>query len=74
MGILAENELRDTVLLVFANKQDQPHVMNEAKITDKLGLYSLHHRNWHIQAACATSKNGLYKGLDWLSIQLWNQK
>jgi ADP-ribosylation factor protein 1 len=33
--------LRDDVLLVFANKQDIPNVMNAAEIVDRLGLHSL---------------------------------
>ncbi|OXB65538.1 hypothetical protein ASZ78_001845 [Callipepla squamata] len=74
MRMLAEDELRDAVLLVFANKQDLPNAMNAAEITDKLGLHSLRHRNWYIQATCATSGDGLYEGLDWLSNQLRNQK
>ena len=60
--MLAEDELRDAVLLVFANKQvchfflhlphmvqDLPNAMNAAEITDKLGLHSLRQRNWYIQ-------------------------
>ena len=74
MRMLAEDELRDAVLLLFANKQDLPNAMNAAEITDKLGLHSLRHRNWYIQATCATSGDGLYEGLDWLSNQLRNQK
>ncbi|KAK3546379.1 hypothetical protein QTP70_026168 [Hemibagrus guttatus] len=74
MRMLAEDELRDAVLLVFANKQDLPNAMNAAEITDKLGLHSLRHRNWYIQATCATSGDGLYEGLDWLSNQLKNHK
>ncbi|XP_013358705.1 PREDICTED: ADP-ribosylation factor 2-like isoform X2 [Chinchilla lanigera] len=72
--MLAEDELRDAVLLVFANKQDLPNAMNAAEITDKLGLHALRHRNWYIQAICATSGDGLYEGLEWLSNQLKNQK
>ena len=88
--MLNEDELRDAVLLVFANKQvfvmakkiipsigyllfwfqDLPNAMNAADITDKLGLHSLRQRNWYIQATCATSGEGLYEGLDWLSNQL----
>ena len=68
--MLNEDELRDAVLLVFANKQDLPNAMNAADITDKLGLHSLRQRNWYIQATCATSGEGLYEGLDWLSGQL----
>ncbi|XP_059956685.1 ADP-ribosylation factor 1-like [Mesoplodon densirostris] len=74
MRMLAEDALRDAVLLVFANKQDLPDATNAAEITDKLGLHSLRHRNWYIQAPCATSGDGLYEGLDWLSNQLQNQK
>lgn len=96
MRMLAEDELRDAVLLIFANKQvcvgivwfnlylilfemmlikcflwqDLPNAMNAAEITDKLGLHSLRNRNWYIQATCATSGDGLYEGLDWLSNQL----
>lgn len=41
--------------------------MNAAEITDKLGLHSLRQRAWYIQAACATSGDGLYEGLEWVS-------
>ncbi|KTW29516.1 ADP-ribosylation factor 1 [Pneumocystis jirovecii RU7] len=70
MRMLSEDELREAVLLVFANKQDLPNAMNAAEITDKLGLHSLRNRNWYIQATCATSGDGLYEGLDWLSMNL----
>ena len=44
--MLNEDELRDALLLVFANKQDLPNAMNAAEITDKLGLHSLRQRAW----------------------------
>jgi len=65
--MLNEDELRDALLLVFANKQDLPNAMNASEITDKLGLHSLRNRAWFIQSTCATSGDGLYEGLDWLS-------
>lgn len=74
MRMLAEDELRESVLLVFANKQDLPNAMNAAELTDKLQLQSLSRRTWYIQATCATGGNGLYEGLDWLSNQLKNAK
>ncbi|RYR65111.1 hypothetical protein Ahy_A03g011102 isoform D [Arachis hypogaea] len=67
------DELRDAVLLVFANKQDLPNAMNAAEITDKLGLHSLRQRHWYIQSTCATSGEGLYEGLDWLSNNIANK-
>uniref|UniRef100_A0A803TKR5 Uncharacterized protein n=1 Tax=Anolis carolinensis TaxID=28377 RepID=A0A803TKR5_ANOCA len=63
-----------TSILLFANKQGLPNAVNASEITEKLGLHSLHHRNWHIQATFATSGDSLYEGLDWLSNQLRNQK
>ncbi|KAJ8505843.1 hypothetical protein OPV22_006729 [Ensete ventricosum] len=71
--MLNEDELRDAVLLVFANKQDLPNAMNAAEITDKLGLHSLRQRHWYIQSACATTGEGLYEGLDWLSNNIANK-
>ena len=88
--MLNEDELRDALLLVFANKQDLPNAMNAAEITDKLGLHGLRQRTWYIQvrglmalmwqftylpiacpqAACATSGDGLYEGLEWLSVNI----
>merc|ERR1711946_94998 len=70
MRMLAEDELRDATLLVFANKQDLPNAMTAAELTDKLGLNQLRGRKWYIQATCATQGNGLYEGLDWLSQEL----
>ena len=62
-----EEELKDADLLVFANKQDLPHAMSAPELTEKLGLQKLTGRQWYIQACCATTGDGLYEGLDWLS-------
>ncbi|CAL8094745.1 unnamed protein product [Calicophoron daubneyi] len=64
--MLNEDELRDAVLLVLANKQDLAQAMNAADVAEKLGLHALRKRNWFIQATCATTGSGLYEGLDWL--------
>lgn len=39
--MVSEDELRDSVLLVYANKQDLPNAMSPAEVTDKLGLNEL---------------------------------
>ncbi|XP_056280493.1 ADP-ribosylation factor 4 isoform X2 [Pseudoliparis swirei] len=65
-----EDELKEAVLLVFANKQDLPNAMAVSELTDKLGLHSLRSKTWHVQATCATQGTGLYEGLDWLSNEL----
>ncbi|CAH1264879.1 ADP ribosylation factor 4 [Branchiostoma lanceolatum] len=68
--MLGEDELRDAVLLIFANKQDLPNAMTAADITSNLKLNDLRNRKWYIQSTCATQGHGLYEGLDWLSNEL----
>ena len=41
-----EDELKDCVLLVLANKQDLPNAMTTQEITDKLELNSITDRKW----------------------------
>merc|ERR1711892_630968 len=67
--MLNEDELRDAIVLVFANKQDLPNALSVTELTEKLGLNQLR-RKWYVQAACATQGTGLYEGLDWLSAEL----
>merc|ERR1712060_48357 len=72
--MLSEDELREAVLLVLANKRDLPNAMTATEVTEKLGLHTLRHRQWYIQSACATTGDGLYEGLDWLSRTLSKRK
>jgi len=65
--MLAEDEIRDAVLLVFANKQDLPNAMKVQEVTERLGLNKLRDRQWYIQGCSAPTGDGLYEGLDWLS-------
>ena len=44
MRMLAEDELREAVLLIFANKQDLPNAMSASELTEKLGLNELRNR------------------------------
>ena len=65
-GLLDQFELRDAVVLVYANKQDLPNAAPAAQLAEALQLSSLRGRKWYIQACCATTGDGLYEGLDWL--------
>merc|ERR1719410_2045017 len=67
MKMLNEDEMRDAVLLIFANKQDLPGAMTAAELGEKMGLRTLQSHQWYIQSTCATTGDGLYEGLDWLS-------
>ncbi|KAM9754980.1 ADP-ribosylation factor 4-like [Menidia menidia] len=68
--MLQEDELKDAVLLVFANKQDLPNALSVSELTERLGLQALRNKTWHIESTCATQGTGLYEGLDWLSKEL----
>ena len=48
--MLAEDELKDALLLVMANKQDLPGALTPPEITDSLGLHTIKGRTWYIQA------------------------
>merc|ERR1712187_981449 len=65
--MLSEDEMRDAALLVLANKQDLPNAMNTSEVAEKLGLCNLRRRQWNVQSTCATTGQGLFDGLDWLS-------
>ncbi|VDK41999.1 unnamed protein product [Taenia asiatica] len=65
--MLSEEDLANAAVLVFANKQDLPNAMPTTEVTDKLRLHNLRNREWYIQSSCATTGEGLYEGMDWLS-------
>jgi len=71
--MLGEEELRDAVVLVFANKQDLG-VMSVAEVTEKLGLHTIRGREWYIQGTIAMTGDGLYEGLEWLSKTVGKKK
>ena len=74
LRLVDEDELRDAVVLILANKQDLPNAMTAAELREKLGLSQMRCRNWFIQSACATTGDGLYEGLDWLSRAVASKK
>lgn len=72
--MLNEDEMRDAILLVYANKQDLPNAMSASEITEKLQLNTLRNRQWFIQSTCATSGDGIIEGIDWLSKTVEDKK
>lgn len=59
--------MKDCLLLIFANKQDLPGSYTPAEVTDILGLAKLRERIWYVHPSCATTGDGLFEGLNWLS-------
>jgi len=48
-------------------EQDLREAMTTAEIADSLLLHQIKSHEWHIQAACALSGEGLFQGLEWVS-------
>jgi hypothetical protein len=46
--ILSDREMKECLLLVFANKQDLPGAMSPAEVTEKLGLHRMRDRSWYV--------------------------
>mgnify|MGYP000854673683 FL=1 len=65
--LLNEVGLKDSTLLIFANKQDLSGAMSSTEVAEKLDLVTVNDREWYIQGTCAMTGDGLYEGLDWLS-------
>ncbi|KAG1761341.1 ADP-ribosylation factor 1 [Suillus occidentalis] len=72
--LMNNDELKDSLLLVLANKQDMPGAMSASELTDKLELRTFRQRTWYIQCTCATSGEGLYEGLEWLATNLQKRR
>ncbi|KAK6513304.1 ADP-ribosylation factor, Arf Arf6, variant 2 [Arthrobotrys megalospora] len=65
--IIQDREMKESLLLVFANKQDLPGAMSPQEVTEKLQLSKLKDRIWYVVPSCATTGEGLIEGLGWLS-------
>jgi len=72
--ILDDPLMRNSAILVFANKQDLKGSLTPAEVCESLGLMDLKGRQWHVQASVAIRGEGLYEGLDWLSNTLRNMQ
>lgn len=73
MTMLNEEELKDALLLVFANKRDLSNALSATEISDKLGLSKMRNRSWFVQESSATEGRGLFEGLEWLSSNIKNR-
>ncbi|XP_014020837.1 ADP-ribosylation factor-like protein 5A isoform X2 [Salmo salar] len=68
--MLAHEDLKKAGLLIFANKQDVKGCMSVAEISQSLQLTSVKDHQWHIQACCALTGEGLCQGLEWMTSRL----
>ncbi|NXF39071.1 ARL5A protein, partial [Nyctibius bracteatus] len=68
--VLEIPDLKKAGLLIFANKQDVKECMTVAEISQFLKLTSIKDHQWHIQACCALTGEGLCQGLEWMMSRL----
>ncbi|KAI5369749.1 Putative small GTP-binding protein [Septoria linicola] len=66
--IIQDREMKDALLLVFANKQDIPGAMRPKEVSDMLDLQRVaKDHTWKVEPSCATTGEGIFEGLAWLS-------
>ncbi|CEI63158.1 unnamed protein product [Fusarium venenatum] len=56
--IINDREMKDSLLLVFANKQDLAEAMKPQEVTEALQLSKLKDKVWYVVPSCATTGEG----------------
>ena len=62
-GILDSPDMQRVPVVVVANKQDLPGALSTSEVAERLGLFQLKSRKWHVQGACAPSGDGIYEAM-----------
>ena len=65
--MLNEEELKESIVLIMANKQDIPNALTPQEMVEKLHLQELKIKKWNVQGTSAITGQGLKEGLDWLA-------
>lgn len=65
-ALLDEEELKNSVLLIFANKQDCDNAASVTEVAASLGVTAIQNRTWTIIKSSAHTGEGLAEGMDWL--------
>lgn len=73
INMLEEDELKKSVLVVFANKQDVNGALTETEVAKELGLAAIKNRKWQIFKTSAVQGIGLEKAMDWLVTSIQSQ-
>lgn len=70
LKLLKSEELKNAVILIYANKQDRPNAKSVSDLIQIYGLDKINTHTWHVEACSAKTGEGLMNGLNWLSDQL----
>jgi small GTP-binding protein len=74
LKLLQNDELKNAILLIFANKQDLDSVKQPDELVKIYGLDQIKNHLWHMQPCSAKTGEGLMAGLKWMSDQLMIKK
>ena len=69
-NLILHPDLRETPILVYANKQDLEDSVGVEQIAEELNLTSIRNHDWTIVPCSAMDGVGLYEGLDWITSML----
>jgi len=64
--MLEEEELKKSILVVLANKQDMEGAMTETEVAKQLGLSCIKDRKYQIFKTSALKGKGLDEAMEWL--------
>ena len=67
VSMLEEEELKNAILMILANKQDIAGCLSLAEVHKALGLDSLRNRSFQIFKTSATKAEGLETAMEWLA-------
>jgi hypothetical protein len=63
-------DLKNAIILLYANKQDEENAKSVADLIQIYGLDRITSHTWYMQPCNATTGEGLFKGLKWISDKL----
>ena len=67
-------QLKDSPILIFANKQDMEGHATPEQVAEALELKTLPESRYHIEGCCALTGQGLIEGMNWLSEVITGKK
>lgn len=65
--LLVHEDLKNTKILILANKQDKKDARSASEVSKILNLHKIHDHEWNIQSCCTLTGEGVMEGLEWIS-------
>ena len=67
---IQDKRLKDSIFLIYANKQDRSNALKPQEIIDRFKLNEISDQILHVQGSSFTTGEGIYEGMDWLVDQI----